>query len=53
MYSDKDFDRAYRIVHTHVDADMDYDEMFNLLVDCDIPEDVAESVCLDMGRVPG
>jgi hypothetical protein len=49
---DSELVRAYTIINTQADADMDYDELFFLLTACGISEGTAHVVCLDMGRVP-
>lgn len=44
--------RAYRMVEEYADADMGYNEMYNLMVCNGISAAVADWVCGDFGRDP-
>ena len=47
-----ELDRAYRMVDEYGDADMGYNELFNLMVCNGISREVADWVCVDFGREP-
>jgi hypothetical protein len=43
-----DMERAFGIVEDHADADMEFDELLMLLLDNDVPEDVAIDVASEV-----